>query len=56
MSELYHKKYRHETVFHVVRSLTYFEDAEEDADPFVFDKSVTWEKVKETIREAVRRL
>jgi hypothetical protein len=40
----------------VIRSLTYFDDAEPDADPVVFDKSVTWSRVKEAIRNEVRKL
>lgn len=54
--ELYDRKYNHSTVFHVIRSLTYFDDAEKDADPEVFDKTVTWSQVKEAIRAEVRKL
>jgi predicted nucleotidyltransferase component of viral defense system len=54
--DLYDRKYHHSTVFHVIRSLTYFDDAEKDSDPLVFDKSVTWSRVKETIKNEVRKL
>ncbi len=40
-------------IFHIVKSLTYFEDAEQYADPIVFEKTVTWSKVKYSVREAV---
>ena len=54
--ELYKAKYPHQTVFHVARSLSYFDDAEHEPEPFVFDKKVTWEKVKRIIRQAVQKL
>jgi hypothetical protein len=50
--QMFHKV----TVFHVWKSLTYFDDAEHDADPEVFDKTVTWSRVKEAIRAEVRKL
>lgn len=43
-------------IFHIVKSLAYFEDSEQYADPIVSDKTVTWSKVKHTIREAVNNL
>ncbi len=51
--DFYREKYEHDTIFHVIRSLTYFEDAEEDADPIVFDSAITWESVKRGIEKAV---
>lgn len=42
----YQEKYPHQTTFHVVRSLTYFIDAEAEPDPVMIDRSLTWEKVK----------
>jgi len=53
---LYQEKYPHQTTFHVVRSLTYFADAEAEPDPMVIDHSVTWEKVKNSIRKAIRKI
>jgi predicted nucleotidyltransferase component of viral defense system len=51
----WHKQmFKHETNFHVIRSLTYFEDAEIAEQPFVYDKKVTWEKVKKRMVEIVR--
>ncbi len=56
MMSWYHQMFHKVTVFHVWKSLTYFEDAERDIDPVVFDKSVTWSRVKEAIRNEVRKL
>lgn len=50
----YDQMFRHSTSFHVVRSLTYFEDAEQTEMPVVFDKKVTWAKVKERLVQIVR--
>ncbi len=54
--DLYHKKYQHSTIFHVIKSLTWFEDAETDPDPIVLDKKITWQKVKNRISETVSKL
>lgn len=51
----YEQMFRHATSFHVVRSLTYFDDAESAEMPFVFDKKVTWEAVKKRMIEVVRQ-
>jgi len=53
--ELYQGKFQHTSNFHVVKSISYFEDAEKDADPIVFDPKVTWEKVKSTIIKEIRK-
>ncbi|MCC7466700.1 MAG: nucleotidyl transferase AbiEii/AbiGii toxin family protein [Saprospiraceae bacterium] len=50
----YTRMFQHSTSFHVIRSLTYFEDAEETEDPVVFDKKVTWPVVKERMTQVVR--
>jgi hypothetical protein len=52
----YQAKYQHTTLFHVIRSINYFEEAEEEADPMVFDKKVTWATVKKTIVNEIRKL
>ncbi len=54
--ELYKEKFPHQTIFHVVRSLTYFEDAETTPDPIIIDKNITWQKVKDTIIMEVKKL
>jgi predicted nucleotidyltransferase component of viral defense system len=50
----YSQMFQHSTSFHVIRSLTYFEDAEMTEEPFVFDKKITWDKVKERMVAIVR--
>ena len=54
--ETYSAMFQHSTLFHVIRSLTYFEDAEADATPLIFDKTVTWDKVKKRVAAEVRKL
>jgi len=56
MLDLHIQKYQHSTIFHVIKSLTWFEDAESDAEPFVLDKSVTWQTVKSEIIKTVNLL
>lgn len=53
---LYDKMYQHSTIFHVIKSLTWFADAESQIPPEVMNKKVTWEKVKKRIEEAVGKL
>ena len=55
MIELYKEKYPHQTTFHVIRSLGYFDDAELQPDPIVFDKKVTWDKVKTKIINEIKK-
>jgi len=45
----YNNKYPQASEFLVLKSLVYFKDAEHDADPDMFDKSVTWSVVKKQI-------
>lgn len=52
----YSAKYNDSSIFMVLKSLTYFEDAESDISPKILDKSITWEKVKETISKGVEQL
>lgn len=54
--DFYQEKYTHNTTFHVVRSLTYFEDAENQPDPNVFDRQITWDKIKSKIIKEVRAI
>lgn len=54
--DLYKLKYPHQTTFHVARSLGYFVDAESNPDPIVFDKKITWDKVKKAIITEIRKL
>lgn len=52
----YIEKYPHQTTFHVARSLTYFDDAEIQPNPIVFDKTLTWEGVKHKIISTIQGL
>lgn len=54
--DLYNEKFQHSTLFHVIKSLTYFDDAEEQADPIVFDPDVQWELVKTVLKNEVKKL
>lgn len=54
--EAYNAKYSDGSEFLVRKSLVYFEDAEEDDIPSVFDKSVTWPIVKRTIELEAKKL
>lgn len=50
----YDQMFQHSTSFHVIRSLTYFDDAEQTETPIVFDKKVTWSEVKKRMIQIVR--
>jgi len=50
---LFSERYPHINNWQVVRSLTYFDDAEDDPDPIVLDNS-TWEEVKTRLLESAR--
>jgi hypothetical protein len=51
--DFYKRKFKSHDTFHVLRSLTYFDDAEDEPDPITL-KGQTWEDVKLRIGEAVR--
>jgi hypothetical protein len=55
MMSWYGQMFQHSTLFHVYKSLTWFEDADLDGAIDVMDKKITWEKVKKTIVKAVER-
>jgi predicted nucleotidyltransferase component of viral defense system len=54
--ELYSNMYPHSTVFHVIKSLAWFEDAEPQSLPDVLQKKVTWAQVKQRIETEVAKL
>jgi len=56
MLQLFMEKFKQHEIFHVVKSLSYFADAENYADPNVFDPLVTWTKVKTKIRKTVKKM
>jgi hypothetical protein len=55
MLTLYHQKYPQNSDFFVLRSLTYFEDAEHNADPEMLTE-YNWQTIKEKIIEEVSRI
>lgn len=56
MMALFRQKFKMYEVFHIVKSLTYFEDAEHSANPVVFDESISWQQVKASISRAVKQM
>jgi predicted nucleotidyltransferase component of viral defense system len=46
-------KFKTQNSYQVLKSLTYFADADEFSDPIVFDKKLTWDKVKTSISKTV---
>ena len=50
LMEFYSKKYHDGSTFLVLKSLTYFEDADSEEMPFMF-KNITWQAVKENIKK-----
>jgi len=56
MLHLFQEKFKQHEIFHVIKSLSYFDDAEGYADPMVFDAAVTWEKVKTKMRKVVQEV
>jgi predicted nucleotidyltransferase component of viral defense system len=56
MLELYAEKYNHSTIFHVIKSLTWFEDAEFQIQPELINNNISWEQVKTSIEQAVMGL
>jgi predicted nucleotidyltransferase component of viral defense system len=56
MLQFFSAMYPHSTLFHVIKSLAWFADADPQSPPKVLDKKVTWGKVKERIEKAVAGL
>ena len=51
----YQQMFQHSTLFHVYKSLTWFEDANLDGELEVFDKKYSWESAKKVIVKAVEK-
>ncbi|WP_187774867.1 nucleotidyl transferase AbiEii/AbiGii toxin family protein [Pedobacter sp. BS3] len=47
----YQARYPYDDTFAVMRSIVYFDDAEDDADPEIIEK-ISWEQVKNIIKKA----
>ncbi len=56
MITFYEKKFHDGSVFMVVKSLIYFQDAEIQFTPITFDESFSWEKCKQIILEETNKL
>lgn len=56
MLDLHHQKFNLSTTFHIVKSLTWFEDAEDDDDPVLTGEHVSWSQVQQKITNAVSSL
>lgn len=56
MLKLHFEKFKLSTTFHIVKSLTYFEDAEEDDTPILMNENLSWLQIKNRIVEAVATL
>lgn len=56
LMDAYNAKYADGSEFLVNKSLVFFDDAEEDDLPEVFDTAVTWSLVKETVAREVKHL
>lgn len=52
----YSQKYNDGSDFMVLKSLTYFDDAEIEVSPLLFDKLIAWENIKEKITSEVKKL
>lgn len=51
----YQQMFQHSTLFHVYKSLTWFDDADLDGELEVFDKKYSWENTKKIIIKAVEK-
>ena len=56
MIGFYNQKYNDGSEFMVTKSLSFFEDAEEQLSPIMFDETFSWEKCKQKIEEEVIKL
>jgi predicted nucleotidyltransferase component of viral defense system len=55
MLDLFSRKFPNINHFHLLKSLTYFDDADEDANPKIFTK-INWEQVKTKIENVTNEL
>jgi hypothetical protein len=53
--DLYKTKFNQNEIFHVIKSLSYFGDAENDFNPVVFDSKVDWETVKKYLKTELEK-
>ncbi len=55
MFRLFEQKFPNVNYFHIVKSLTYFDDADKELSPRTFTK-VTWEQIKNEIKIQVKKM
>ena len=55
MLDMYTTKYADGSVFMILKSLSYFDDAENDPEPFMFEV-IDWDLVKSELRNEVARM
>jgi hypothetical protein len=53
--DFYNRKFPDGSEFMVVKSLTYFEDADQDENPKMLQK-LDWQNVKKTIQKEVKKI
>lgn len=51
---IYKNKYHHQSIHHVIISLSYFDDAENNPEPTIFNQSLTWDEVKSVISNKLK--
>jgi hypothetical protein len=56
ISDFFIKKFGEERLLFLYKSITYFDDAENDADPVLIKEKITWETVKKYILKTIRRI
>jgi len=56
LMDAYNAKYDDGSEFLVIKSVIYFDDAEEDDMPNVFDPAITWSLVRKTIEGSAKKL
>lgn len=56
MMDFYNLKFPDGSELMVARSLTFFDDADSDEDPKLFNQSVEWQEVKKTILQEVKNI
>jgi hypothetical protein len=54
MFDWYSKKYVNNSIFQVYKSLSYFDEADAQPQPLVFDKNFNWEKCKQKIISEIK--
>ena len=51
----YKRKFKTDQYYHIIKSLVFFEDAEEKPNPMLMNSKLTWNDIKSTIENEVRQ-